>query len=117
MISTLMKIMPFLSCRESREKINCDFDRVGSRYKKAVYKGFTDASFTQVVHSPAWAGILGPTIRAEVGDVVYVHFRNMATGSNFSVHPHGLFYAKNSEGNFDACNARLHGVFWPFLCV
>ena len=90
--------------RKSHEKINIGYSRIGSRYKKAIFKAFTDASFTQAIPSPPWAGLLGPVIRAEVGDTVYVHFKNMASGSNFSVHPHGFLYRKNSEGKtFFSC--------------
>lgn len=41
--------------------------------------------------------MLGPIIRAEVGDVVKIVFKNMAT-NNHTMHPHGLRYAKPSEG-------------------
>ena len=95
-------ICNYVSRRESREKISCDGHRIGSRYKKALYWGFTDGTFKEPLPSPPWAGLLGPTIRAEVGDVLYIHFRNMAKVRNFSVHPHGLFYLKNSEGNLFA---------------
>ena len=36
--------------------------------------------------------ILGPIIRAEVGDVIHVTFRNMAS-RNYSMHPQGLKYS------------------------
>ena len=94
--------------RESREKINCDGHRIGSRYKKALYRGFTDGTFKEPLPTPPWAGILGPVIRAEVGDVLYIHFRNMAKVRNFSVHPHGMFYFKNSEGNVHELSAFQH---------
>jgi FtsP/CotA-like multicopper oxidase with cupredoxin domain len=35
---------------------------------------------------------------AEVGDKIRVHFRNNASFST-SIHPHGVFYAKDSEGS------------------
>ena len=46
-----------------------------------------------------WAhlGVLGPLLRAEVGDTIRVVFRNHATRS-YSMHPHGVFYRKDSEG-------------------
>jgi FtsP/CotA-like multicopper oxidase with cupredoxin domain len=74
--------------------------QIGHVYKKAVYKGYTDSSFTtEITRSPEWVhlGILGPVIRAEVGDTIRVVFRNRATHP-YSVHPHGVFYAKDSEG-------------------
>jgi FtsP/CotA-like multicopper oxidase with cupredoxin domain len=75
-------------------------DRVGSTYTKCLYHGYRDATFArQQVRSPqdAYLGLLGPVIRAEVGDTITVTFRNHC---NFpaSVHPHGVFYTKSSEG-------------------
>ncbi len=75
-------------------------DRIGSVYRKAVYRAYTDASFTTPKPVPArWRhlGLLGPVIRAEVGDRIRVVFRN--NGSRpYSVHPHGVFYDKDAEG-------------------
>ena len=46
-----------------------------------------------------FSGYVGPTIRAEVGDVIIVHFKNAASvPQNFSIHPHGIFYTKFHEG-------------------
>jgi len=78
-------------------------DRVGSVYRKLRYVEYTDASFMyKKGMSSRWIhkGILGPIIRAEVGDRVVVNFMNkvMTGNRNFSVHPHGVFYDKNSEG-------------------
>ena len=47
-------------------------------------------------------GYVGPILRAEVGDVIIVHFKNAASAhANFSVHPHGIFYTKFHEGKID----------------
>ena len=75
----------------------------GSRqttFRKAIYREYTDATFTTLKpHPPQWEhlGILGPLIRAEVGDIVKVVFKNN-TKIFCSMHPHGLAYAKESEG-------------------
>lgn len=69
-------------------------------YLKAVYREYTDATFqTRKPVAPEWEhlGILGPLIRAEVGDVVKVVFKN-STKIFCSMHPHGLAYDKASEG-------------------
>lgn len=71
--------------------------RIGSVYKKALYRQYTDESYSQEIVKPAWLGFLGPIIRAEVGDVIEVHMKNFANRS-YSLHPHGVFYEKNSEG-------------------
>ena len=75
-------------------------DRIGSTYTKCLYRGYTDATFTH--RAPGGApddnlGILGPVIRAEVGDRIVVTFHNEC-GFPASVHPHGVFYEKDSEG-------------------
>jgi manganese oxidase len=71
-------------------------------YVKAVYREYTDGTFTTLKPRPAeWEhlGILGPLIRAEVGDVVKVVFKN---NSHIicTMHPHGLAYDKDSEGAY-----------------
>ncbi|XP_019337450.1 coagulation factor VIII [Alligator mississippiensis] len=68
-----------------------------TRYKKAVFVEYTDASFTQTKSKPAWMGLLGPTIRAEVYDTVVVTFKNLASHP-FSLHAVGVSYWKGSEG-------------------
>jgi FtsP/CotA-like multicopper oxidase with cupredoxin domain len=42
--------------------------------------------------------LLGPILRAEVGDTIKVVFKNN-TDFPASMHPHGLFYEKGSEGS------------------
>ena len=42
-------------------------------------------------------GYLGPTLRAKVGDTIKIVFKNMC-GFTTSLHPHGVLYAKDSEG-------------------
>jgi hypothetical protein len=74
--------------------------RIGSVYRKCLYRGYTDGSFTHRSPVPAgdrYQGLLGPVIRAEVGDRIKVVFRNTCSIPT-SVHPHGVFYAKASEG-------------------
>lgn len=72
--------------------------RIGNVYRKALLREFTDKTFTTMKDRPFWMGILGPIIRAEVNDTVIVHFFNNASGNNFTLHPHGVRYNKNSEG-------------------
>lgn len=74
--------------------------KLGTQVKKAIYREYTDASFSKLKpRDPAWEhlGILGPLVRAEVGDTIEVVFRNNTTYPT-SVHPHGVFYGKDSEG-------------------
>ena len=71
---------------------------IGRIYTKARYVS-CDANGVELPR-PAkdnHLGVLGPVIRAEVGDTIVVNFRNL-TRFPTSVHPHGVFYDKNSEG-------------------
>lgn len=49
----------------------------------------------------AWEhlGLLGPVIRGVVGDTLKVTFRNNLKEHNASMHPHGVWYDKESEGS------------------
>ncbi len=75
-------------------------DRIGCTYHKAVFREYTDDSFRTLKPRPAeleHMGLLGPVIRAEVGDTIKVVFRNNASFP-FSLHPHGVAYTRDSEG-------------------
>ena len=84
----------------SDEESSASASRGHRSYLKAIFREYTDASFrTLKPRPPAWEhlGILGPLIRAEVGDTIQVFFKNN-TKLTCSMHPHGLGYAKDSEG-------------------
>ncbi|XP_054568137.1 coagulation factor V [Eptesicus fuscus] len=69
-------------------------------YKKVVFRKYLDGTFTKRDprgESEEHLGILGPVIRAEVDDVIQVRFKNLASRP-YSLHAHGLFYEKSSEG-------------------
>jgi manganese oxidase len=71
-------------------------------YLKAVYREYTDETFTTLKsRPPEWEhlGILGPLLRAEVGDAIKVVFKNN-TRKILTMHPHGLAYDKDSEGAY-----------------
>jgi manganese oxidase len=75
-------------------------DRIGSTYRKALYREYTDATFlTPKPVAAAWdhLGVLGPIIRGQVGDSLRIVFKNN-TSITISMHPHGVFYDKDSEG-------------------
>ncbi|HEV7158554.1 MAG TPA: multicopper oxidase domain-containing protein [Caulobacteraceae bacterium] len=78
-----------------------DAHLIGPVYKKAIYREYTDATFKTLKPRPAsqaYLGILGPILHAEVGDTIKVRFRNNASWP-YSLHPHGVFYEKASEGS------------------
>ena len=82
-------------------------NRIGHRYWKSLYRGYTDATFSHRIPAPSCPvttrvcddslGMLGPVIRATVGDTIRVVFRNN-TPYPASIHPHGVFYTKSAEG-------------------
>uniref|UniRef100_A0A8C6J437 ferroxidase n=1 Tax=Melopsittacus undulatus TaxID=13146 RepID=A0A8C6J437_MELUD len=72
----------------------------GTTYK-VIFQSYTDSTFTTIQDEDEYnehLGILGPVIRAEVDDVILVHFKNLASRP-YSLHAHGLFYEKSSEGS------------------
>jgi hephaestin len=94
-------------------------DRLGRKYLKARYVAYTDDTFTKRARiGPEWEhlGLVGPVLRAEVGDLLRVTFLNRvglpegggnsttlrptpgAKKPRVSMHPHGVLYDKASEG-------------------
>jgi hypothetical protein len=69
------------------------------QWPKSRFIEYTDDTFTTKKPQPEWLGILGPIIRAEVGDEVVVDFLNR-TRLPHNMHPHGLHYDKDNEGSF-----------------
>ncbi|KAM4683873.1 coagulation factor V isoform 1-T9 [Amazona ochrocephala] len=72
----------------------------GTTYK-VIFQSYTDSTFTTLQDEDEYnehLGILGPVIQAEVDDVILVHFKNLASRP-YSLHAHGLFYEKSSEGS------------------
>lgn len=70
-----------------------------TKWPKTRYIEYTDATFSVRKPQPEWLGILGPIIRAEVGDSIEVTFLNRGKVPH-SIHPHGLRYDKADEGAF-----------------
>lgn len=91
-------------------------DRVGSTYKKSVYKQHTDSTYTTEIPKPDWLGFLGPIIRAEVGDTIKVHLRNFASRP-YTIHPHGVFYEKDSEGKWGTAIREADFSHWELRSV
>jgi FtsP/CotA-like multicopper oxidase with cupredoxin domain len=91
--------------------------RIGRNYLKFVFKEYTDHTFT--VPKPRAAedehlGLLGPNIRAEVGDTIQIVFRNHAPdGFPFSMHAHGVKYTKANEGAYYLDGSDLTGDAVP----
>nr|XP_034971451.1 coagulation factor V [Zootoca vivipara] len=69
-------------------------------YKKVIFRSYQDETFRTPEAGGEYEehlGILGPVIRAEVEDVIQIHFKNLASRP-YSLHAHGLYYEKSSEG-------------------
>ena len=57
---------------------------IGRVYKKAIYREYTDASFSTLkprAPEEQYLGLLGPILRGEVGDTIKVVFKNNAYAS------------------------------------
>ncbi|XP_065054474.1 hephaestin-like protein isoform X2 [Rhopilema esculentum] len=72
-------------------------NRIGKIYDKAVYREYTDRSFTKQKPRDESFGLLGPVLKGEQGDVLIIVFKNLAS-RNYTMHPHTVFYSKASEG-------------------
>ncbi len=69
-------------------------DRLGRRYKKTIFREYTDDTFTRLKpRPPEWEhlGFLGPLPPPEVGDTIKITFKTNGKHP-FSLHPHGVFY-------------------------
>ncbi|XP_048213738.1 coagulation factor V [Perognathus longimembris pacificus] len=65
-------------------------------FNKIVYREY-EAYFKKEKTQSSISGLLGPTLYAEVGDILKVHFKNKAN-KPVSIHPQGIRYSKFSEG-------------------
>jgi hypothetical protein len=86
-------------------------DRIGRVYTKCLYREYTNANFDSLKPvPPEWQhlGTLGPVIRGVVGDTLVVVFKNNCQIPT-TVHPHGVFYLKPSEGAFYADDDGING--------
>ncbi len=77
-------------------------NHIGRLYRKALYREYTDATFaTRKARPPQeeYLGLLGPILRAEVGDSIKVIFKN-ATSRPYSLHfPEDVFRPRHKAGS------------------
>jgi hypothetical protein len=71
----------------------------GTTFTKALYRGYTDDTFTTLTEQAPYQGIQGPTIRAEVGDMIEILFVNKLSQNYATIHSMGLVYTKYNEGS------------------
>ncbi|RXM92893.1 Hephaestin [Acipenser ruthenus] len=88
---------------------------IGSKYQKVVYREYTDGTFTtRRAHTAEeeHLGILGPLIRAEVGDIILIVFKNKAS-RKYSLHAHGA--QETNGGNIPAAEPAINGKIYGNL--
>uniref|UniRef100_A0A7N4NLP0 F5/8 type C domain-containing protein n=1 Tax=Sarcophilus harrisii TaxID=9305 RepID=A0A7N4NLP0_SARHA len=69
--------------------LNSHPQRPGRKYKKARYMAYTDGTFKTPQSSQHESGILGPLLYGEVGDMLLITFKNLASRP-YNIYPHGL---------------------------
>lgn len=91
------------------------YTKYGTKWRKAAFRGYTDSSFTTKSPQPEWQGIQGPTIRAEVGDLIEILFVNKLQHNYASMHSMGLAYSKEYEGSDypNATNSNANTIIAP----
>ncbi|KAF6292812.1 coagulation factor V [Rhinolophus ferrumequinum] len=78
------------------EPANQSLNPFATSFKKIVYREY-ETHFKKEKPRSRNSGLLGPTLYAEVGDIMKVHFKNKAD-KPVSIHPQGIQYSKFSEG-------------------
>jgi hypothetical protein len=87
----------------------------GWKWEKAVYRGYTDSSFTQKTAQPSWQGINGPTLRAEVGDMIQILFVNSTYVLGQKVPTRGRFWSPYSRDiSFDSQSTPVSLYIWQY---
>lgn len=72
---------------------------LGLQWEKVVYRRYTGATFSVRAEDAATQGINGPTLRAEVGDMIEILFVNKLEQNYASMHSMGLGYSKANKGS------------------
>nr|KAG8541253.1 hypothetical protein GDO81_029411 [Engystomops pustulosus] len=86
-------------------------DRIGSKYKKVVYREYTDGQFTEPKKRSAeeeHLEIMGPFIRAEVGKSILIIFKNKAS-QPYSIYAHGV-HVVNLDGGTEIRGTLPGGI-------
>jgi hypothetical protein len=84
--------------------------------KPRAFRAFTYRLWSEGFASPAGPPTIpGPTLEAEVGDVIRVHFRNgdESFGQAVTMHPHGVRYTPDYDGAYLGAYTRVGGFVAP----
>jgi FtsP/CotA-like multicopper oxidase with cupredoxin domain len=73
-------------------------DALQAKVQTVVYQRFSKRFARRLPNRSS--GLAGPLIRAEVGDTVKVHFRNLDLDAPHSMHFHAFKYAPGSDGSY-----------------
>ena len=76
-------------------------NHIGHIYRKAIYREYTDATFATRKQRPPedeYLGVLGPILRAEVGDTIKVVFKNNSSRPYSMSMPKDVFRPKHAVG-------------------
>jgi hephaestin len=76
-------------------------NRIGRLYRKAIYREYTDGTFAtrkQRLPQDQYLGLLGPILRAEVGDTIRVVFKNNASRPYSMRAPDDAFRPRHAAG-------------------
>ena len=78
------------------------FTRPQTVFRTVVYRQYTKDFARGIRNAPGDEGIQGPLLKADVGDTLLVHFRNLdtLTNSSHSMHFHGVRYRFGSDGSY-----------------
>jgi len=78
------------------------FTRPQTVFRTVVYRQYTTDFARRIANAPGDEGIQGPLLKADVGDTLLVHFRNLDTLTNspHSMHFHGVRYRFGSDGAY-----------------
>ncbi|KAI6867109.1 Cupredoxin [Hortaea werneckii] len=87
-----------------------NYNEYGTKWLKALYRGYTDSTFSQRSEQPAFQGTQGPTIRSEVGDLIEIMFVNNLSENYATMHSMGLAYNKAHGEGADYPNNTSPGV-------
>jgi FtsP/CotA-like multicopper oxidase with cupredoxin domain len=84
-------------------------DHIGHIYRKAVYREYTDGTFaTRKARPPQdeYLGLLGPILRAEVGDTIKVIFKNNTSRPYTMSMPQDVFRPRHAAGTGEVLDAE-----------
>ncbi|XP_053129973.1 coagulation factor VIII isoform X2 [Hemicordylus capensis] len=107
----------YLDSNYSKQFLEPGPQRIGSKYKKAKYVEYEDETFTKPkVPTIDNMGILGPVLKAEVGDEFMIVFKNQASRP-YNIYPHGLtnvtsFYPIKKAKHLDMKLLAIQAHHW-----